>query len=134
MKTSITLSAIALTTLLAGCATTTKRGITPQYVSPTAYQGYDCSTLEGEIQRVSNVAAATEKQNIGLSATGIGIGVVGGRHGIYPSLSFGLGSGSAQRNSKQGQLSRLYGEHDAMVVVARQKGCSFANGMKIYGE
>lgn len=129
MKKTLTLVA---TLALVGCATT--GNIPPQYVSPSQYTNHDCTSLQNEIERVSQVANAAEKRNTGLSATGIGIGIVGGRHGIYPSISFGVGSGKSERNAKHNELSRLYGEHDAMVIAARQKGCGFANGIRIYGE
>lgn len=129
-KTMICLVAVVAT--LTGCAST--RGIAPQYVSPDRYAQHTCTTLQQEIARVSELARATENQNVSLSATGLGIGVVGGRHGIYPSISFGVGSGSGQRQAKTNTLAKLYGEHDAMVISARNKGCGFVQGMKIYGE
>ncbi len=122
---------LMLITTLTGCATTK---IAPQYVNPTNYQGYDCGMLQNEVARISKAAEATEKQNTGLSATGIGIGIAGGRGGIYPSISVGAGLGSGARQAKTNTLARLYGEHDAMVIAARQKGCSFAQNLKIYGE
>lgn len=125
---------LAFTAILAltGCATTS--GIAPQYVNPANYQQHDCTVLQSEVARISKTAEATEKQNIGLSATGVGIGLAGGRHGIYPTISVGAGLGSNQRQAKINTLAKLYGEHDAMVVAARQKGCSFAHNIKIYGE
>lgn len=125
------LLALMLIAALTGCATTK---IAPQYVSPANYQGYDCGMLQNEVARISKAAEATEKQNTGLSATGIGIGIAGGRGGIYPSISVGAGLGSGARQAKTNTLARLYGEHDAMVIAARQKGCSFAQNLKIYGE
>lgn len=117
---------------LAGCATT--GNIAPKYVNPSQYAGHDCISLQNEINRISQAASDLEKRNIGLSATGVGIGIVGGRHGIYPSISFGVGSGSNARAAKRNELSSLYGEHDAMVIAARQKNCQFAQNIKIYGE
>lgn len=73
-------------------------------------------------------------QNTKLSATGIGIGLVGGRGGIYPSISVGAGLGGGTKQAKTNTLAKLYGEHNAMVVAARQKGCAFAQHIKIYGE
>ncbi len=122
---------LTLIIALTGCATTK---IAPQYVSPTNYQNYDCATLQSEVARISKTAEATEKQNVGFSATGIGIGVAAGRGGIYPSISVGTGVGSGAKQTRTNTLARLYGEHDAMVVAARQKGCSFAQNIKIYGE
>ena len=130
MKLAFTaLAAAAL--VLTGCSA--KQTIAPQYINPTAYSQYDCTTLASEIKRVEQLAVATENQQSGLSATGVGIGIAGGRHGIYPTVSFGVGRNTNAANKKN-TLSRLYGEHDAMVVAARQKGCAFVQGMKIYGE
>ncbi|OOR89459.1 hypothetical protein B0181_07230 [Moraxella caviae] len=126
------LLAVAAVAALTGCATT--GNIAPQYINPTNYQSYDCAMLQSEVARVTKSAEATQKQQTPLSASGIGIGLTGGRHGIYPSISFGMGTGSSQRAAKTNTLARLYGEHDAMIIAARQKGCGFAHGVKIYGE
>lgn len=131
MKKSLLIGTL-LATVLTGCATTGK--IAPQYVSPTKYQAHDCASLQSEVARISDLAKSTENQNVGLSASGVGIGIAGGRGGIYPSISFGMGTGSGQRQAKTNTLAKLYGEHDAMVVTARQKDCAFAKGIKIYGE
>lgn len=128
-KTLLLLAVVAAA--LTGCATT---NIAPQYVNPANYQGHDCTVLQSEVARISQTAKATENQNIGLSATGIGIGLAGGRGGIYPTISVGAGLGSGARQAKTNTLAKLYGEHDAMIVAARQKGCAFAQNVKIYGE
>lgn len=128
-KAHILLTAVAVA--LTGCATT---NIVPQYVNPTNYQGHDCNLLQSEVARISQSAKATENQNTKLSATGIGIGLAGGRGGIYPSISVGAGLGGGTKQAKTNTLAKLYGEHDAMVVAARQKGCAFAQHIKIYGE
>lgn len=117
---------------LAGCATT--GNITPQYVNPNMYHSYDCTQLQSEVRRVTTLVERAQNEQIGLSASGIGIGVTGSRHGIYPSISWGVGTNSRQRTAKKETLSRLYGEHDAMILAARQKQCAFAQGVKIYGE
>ncbi|MDH9218844.1 hypothetical protein PYL83_06265 [Moraxella lacunata] len=127
------ISLAVVTVALTGCATT-NIAPPPQHVNPANYQGYDCTVLQSEVARISQTAKATENQNIGLSATGIGIGLAGGRGGIYPSISVGAGLGSGARQAKTNTLAKLYGEHDAMIVAARQKGCAFAQNVKIYGE
>ncbi|MDO4894744.1 MULTISPECIES: hypothetical protein [Moraxella] len=129
-KIAFTLATVAA--VLTGCASTGK--VAPQYVNPSNYQAHDCNYLQSEVARIANVAEQTKKQGFSLSSTGIGIGLTGGRHGIYPSISLGMGSGSSQRAARNNTLSKLYGEHDAMVVAARQKSCAFAQNMKIYGE
>ncbi|MDO4426921.1 MAG: hypothetical protein Q4B88_02215 [Moraxella sp.] len=118
--------------VLSGCTTT--GGIAPQYINPNTYNAYSCDGLSQEINRVSRLADSTEKQGSPLSSTGVGIGLAGGRGGIYPTISLGVGRASGASSQKKQTLARLYGEHDAMVVAARQKGCSFAGAMKIYGK
>lgn len=113
-------------------ACTTTKGITPQYINPNTYASHSCQSLESEVTRISKLATDTEQQQTPLSATGIGIGITAGRGGIYPSISLGIGKGTG--NQKKATLSKLYGEHDAMILAARQKNCNFANGIKIYGE
>ncbi|MDO4700346.1 MAG: hypothetical protein Q4A69_06650 [Moraxella sp.] len=129
MKKVLLLAVFAM--VLAGCATT--GNITPQYVNPANYQQHDCQTLQAEVARIGKLADDTKKQNLPL-ATGVGIGIAGGRGGIYPTISIGTGVGGGQRQAKINTLARLYGEHDAMVMMARQKRCAFASGIKVYGE
>ncbi|OOS08369.1 hypothetical protein SAMN02745664_11625 [Moraxella cuniculi DSM 21768] len=128
----ILLAALIASGVLTGCATT--GNIAPQYVNPTTYQNYNCEQLQSETARIGALVEKTKKQQLSLSSTGIGIGLAGGRHGIYPTISLGMGTGSGQRAAKNNALAKLYGEHDAMIVAARQKNCSFAEGVKIYGE
>ncbi|WFF38410.1 hypothetical protein LU290_09190 [Moraxella nasibovis] len=131
MKKILSLGAIFALTLT-GCATT--GNITPQYINPNDYATYDCSFLQSEVARITKLAEKTQNEQTPLSATGIGIGIAGGRHGIYPNISFGVGSGSSARANRTNKLARLYGEHDAMIIAARQKGCAFAQNVSIYGE
>lgn len=119
------------TLALTGCVST--GNIAPQYINPSNYQHHDCASLQSEITRISKLAKATEEQNISLG-TGVGIGISAGRGGIYPSISLGTGIGSGQRQAKKNTLAKLYGEHDAMVLAGRQKGCGFVQGMKVDGE
>lgn len=131
MKKIFTLGTI-ITLTLTGCATTGK--IAPQYVNPNTYANHDCGYLQSEVSRITALAEKTQNQQTTLSSTGIGIGLTGGRGGIYPTISFGVGSGSSARANRTNTLARLYGEHDAMIIAARQKNCAFAHNIKIYGE
>ncbi len=116
---------------LSGCAST--GNITPQYVPPSTYQGYDCQTLSQEYNRVNRYVEAVRNEQSSLSASGVGIGVSAGRWGISPNISFGVGK-SNNTKGRDAKLSRLYGERDAIIQSARVQRCSFANGIKIYGE
>lgn len=132
MKKILLLSALTSITTLTGCVST--NNIVPQYINPNNYSSYDCTYLQSEVARITKLAEKTQNQQTSLSATGVGIGIAGGRGGIYPSISFGVGSGSSTRAARTNTLARLYGEHDAMVMAARQKNCAFAQNIKIYGE
>ncbi|WP_367105576.1 hypothetical protein [uncultured Psychrobacter sp.] len=116
---------------LSGCASTGK--VTPQYVPPSTYQNYDCQALSQEYARVERYVNEAQKQQSTLSTSGVGVGVSAGRWGISPNISFGVGKSNNTR-SRDARLSRLYGEADAIIQSARVKRCSFANGIKVYGE
>lgn len=128
----LSLLAIASSCLIfAGCAST--GSVSPQYIPPSTYQGYNCNGLAQEYNRINAYIQQTQQQQSTLKATGVGIGVSAGRWGISPNISVGVGkSGNTQaRNAK---LSRLYGERDAVIQSARLKQCHFANGLKVYGD
>ncbi|HCH27175.1 MULTISPECIES: hypothetical protein [Psychrobacter] len=133
MKTlfSATLLASAGIFALAGCAST--GNITPQYVPPSTYQNYDCQALSQEYNRINRYVETARNQQSTIAASGVGVGVSAGRWGISPNISFGLGK-SNNTKARDAKLSRLYGERDAVVQSARIQRCSFANGIKIYGE
>lgn len=116
---------------LSGCATS--GNLTPQYVAPSTYQSYDCQGLSQEYNRVDRYVEATRKERSTLSSTGVGVGVSAGRWGISPNISFGVGQ-SNDNKARDAKLSRLYGEADAIIQTARMKRCSFADGIKVYGE
>lgn len=116
---------------LSGCAST--GNITPQYIPPSTYQSYDCQALNQEYVRVNSYINATRNEQSTLSSTGVGVGVSAGRWGISPNVSFGVGQ-SSNTKARDAKLSRLYGERDAIVQSARIQRCSFAAGVKIYGE
>ena len=116
---------------LAGCAST--GNVTPQYVPPSTYQNYDCQALSQEYNRINRYVETARNQQSTIAASGVGVGVSAGRWGISPNISFGLGK-SNNTKARDAKLSRLYGERDAVVQSARIQRCSFANGIKIYGE
>ena len=116
---------------LSGCAST--GNITPQYIPPSTYQSYDCQALNQEYIRVNSYVNATRNEQSTLASTGVGVGISAGRWGISPNISFGVGQ-SNNNKARDAKLSRLYGERDAIIQSARIQRCSFANGIKIYGE
>ena len=133
MKTFTTATLLATVGVfaLSGCAST--GNVTPQSVPPSTYQNYDCQALSQEYNRVNRYVEAAHNEQSTLSASGVGVGVSAGRWGISPNISFGVGK-SNNTKARDAKLSRLYGERDAIVQTARIQRCSFANGIKIYGE
>ncbi|MEZ7503145.1 hypothetical protein QO189_11765 [Psychrobacter sp. Arc29] len=133
MKTFMTATLLATVSVfaLSGCAST--GNVTPQYVPPSTYQNYDCQALSQEYNRVNRYVEAARNEQSTLSASGVGVGISAGRWGISPNISFGVGK-SNNTKARDAKLSRLYGERDAIVQTARIQRCSFANGIKIYGE
>ena len=116
---------------LSGCAST--GNITPQYIPPSTYQSYNCQALNQEYVRVNSYVNAARNEQSTLASTGVGVGISAGRWGISPNISFGVGQ-SNNNKARDAKLSRLYGERDAIIQSARIQRCSFANGIKIYGE
>ncbi|MDN5620567.1 MAG: hypothetical protein L0G63_08855 [Psychrobacter sp.] len=133
MKTFRTATLLAATGILAlsGCAST--GNVTPQYVPPSTYQNYDCQALGQEYNRVNRYVEAARNEQSTFAASGVGVGISAGRWGISPNISLGVGK-SNNTKARDAKLSRLYGERDAIVQSARIQRCSFANGIKIYGE
>lgn len=107
--------------LLSACATTVK----PTYISPTHYQSLDCNQIGaefGRIQQYINNGVQPAKSK----GFGVGLGLGGGwgsrgGWGIGPSISVNMGQSSETKNS---ELSRLYGEQDALTQAATFKRCS----------
>lgn len=108
--------------LLGGCATTAK----PTYVSPTQYQSLNCEQINDEFNRIQtyiNNGVQTPKS----TGVGVGLGIGGGYGsggwgwGIGPTISVNMGQAS---NSKKTELSRLYGQQDALTQAAQFKSCA----------
>ncbi|WP_394261100.1 hypothetical protein [Moraxella boevrei] len=124
---SLFLPSCALTILaMTGCASTP----TPQYISPNTYQNYDCNTLMSEYNRTTQYINANQQKS-GLTMSGVGIGIAGGRHGIYPTVSFGVGKANS---GNQNNVSIAMGERDAILQSGRMKQCAFSRGVKLYSE
>ena len=113
--TLVALSAILLT----ACATTVK----PTYVSPTQYQALNCGQLNAEFNRIQqyiNNGVQTPKR----TGVGVGLGLGGGwgrgGWGFGPSVSVNMGQSSDTKNT---EISRLYGQQDALSQAAQFKNC-----------
>lgn len=118
----INLGLLALATMLiTACATTVK----PSYVSPTQYQALNCMQLSNEFTRIQqyiNGGVATPKR----TGVGLGLGLGGGwgrgGWGFGPSISVNMGQSSETKNT---ELSRLYGQQDALSQAAQFKNCAY---------
>ncbi|OTG96513.1 hypothetical protein [Acinetobacter sp. ANC 3832] len=118
----INLSLLALSTMLmTACATTVK----PMYVSPTQYQALNCAQLSNEFDRIQqyiNNGVQTAKR----TGMGVGLGLGGGwgrgGWGFGPSISVNMGQSSDTKNT---ELSRLYGQQDALSQAAQFKKCPY---------
>lgn len=122
LKTASLLLSVAIIT---GCASTP----TAQYVSPNTYQSYDCNALTNEYNRLTQYLNANKNPSA-LNMSGIGVGITGGRYGIYPTISFGVG----KANSNNNNIGIALGEKDAIVQSGRSKQCAFSQGVKLSTE
>lgn len=107
--------------LLGGCATTVK----PSYVSPTQYQSLSCVQISDEFNRIQNYIN-NGVQPAKRTGMGVGLGLGGGYGrggwGFGPSISVNMGQSSDTKNT---ELSRLYGQQDALSQAAQFKNCAF---------
>ncbi|MDV2438630.1 hypothetical protein QR665_03825 [Acinetobacter gerneri] len=107
--------------LLSACATTVK----PTYVSPTQYQAYNCAQLSSEFSRIQQIID-NGVQPAKRTGMGVGVGLGGGwgrgGWGFGPTVSVNMGQSS---NTKNTELSRLYGQQDALSQAAQFKNCAY---------
>ena len=116
MKTKMFAAGLGL--LAAGCATQPNK-IAAIYVSPVQYQGYSCSQVEGEMERVSrraNVLQSSLKKEADADAVQMGVGLLL----FWPTLFFLEGGDGPEAQ----EFARLKGEKEALEKVAIQKECS----------
>lgn len=107
----------AVTIALSACATAPDQ-ISPQYVSPARYAGFDCDQVSSEIEyiraRVSEVTGKQQDQADG-DAVAMGVGLVL----FWPALFFLIG------DDQKEELARLKGEYEALRRVSVDKKCEF---------
>ena len=106
--------------MLSACATTVK----PTYTSPTQYQALNCGQLTAEFNRIQQYIE-NGVQPAKSTGMGVGLGLGGGwgrgGWGFGPSISVNMGQSS---NTKNTELSRLYGQQDAISQAAQFKNCA----------
>lgn len=109
-------ASVALTLVLAGCATSPK-DIAPTYVSPVLYQNLTCQQLSAEAARVSQEAATAtgqQTQQQGRDAAAVAVGAVL----FWPALFFiGGDKGNAA------QIANLKGQRQAIEQASIAKSC-----------
>ena len=116
---SVARAAISSCVLLGmvGCANAPK-DIAASYVSPLAYESYDCDQLGQEAVRLSDRAASVfgeQKKKAKSDAVSTGIALIL----FWPAVFFIKGKGGAS----EPEVARLKGEMEAMEAVAIQKKC-----------
>lgn len=101
----------AIVTLIAGCAKSPD-SIAPAYVSPTAYNGWDCKQLAEESQRVSHAlqVASQQQQN---ARTGDVVGVA----------LIGMPVSTLSGDNIAPQIADLKGQQDALMRARLDKRC-----------
>jgi hypothetical protein len=108
--------AVVLSVALAGCATSSK-DIASAYVSPIAYQNYDCQQLAAESARIHNRASQIGGRLDEAASNDKAIGVVGAVL-FWPAL-FALGGTKQQ----EAEYASLKGQADAVQQAAIEKKC-----------
>jgi hypothetical protein len=102
--------------LISACADKSS-SIQASYVSPLAYNSYDCSALEQEYARLVRKSQSINKQQDDIAsndsvATGVGLIL------FWPALFF------IDNDDLREQVAQLKGEVDAVEQAAIQKNCS----------
>jgi len=105
--------------VLQGCATASK-DITPTYVSPLQYQGYDCEQIAGEVARIQARVVQLGGRLDQAASNDAGIMAVGLL--LFWPVLFALGGTKQQ----EAEYSRLKGEYDALEQQAVLKKCRMA--------
>ncbi|PCI04501.1 MAG: hypothetical protein COB78_09370 [Hyphomicrobiales bacterium] len=108
---------------ISGCATKPEN-IKASYVSPLAYESYECDQLSAEAERVSSHAAdvtGVQRKKAKGDAVATGVALIL----FWPAVFFIKGN-----NATESEVARLKGEMEAIERVAIQKRCSirFAQG------
>jgi len=109
------LTALIAIAALAGCASQPDQ-IAASYVSPTAYQGMSCGTLNAEAQRVNAQLVQTTGQqqtaaNSDVAMTAVALVL------FWPAAFFIAGQDSSA------ELARLKGEAKGIQAAAIRAGC-----------
>jgi hypothetical protein len=110
--------AVSASLFICGCAKRPE-DITAAYISPLAYEQYDCRQLGTEAQRVSARASAimgVQQQKADNDAVAMGVGLIL----FWPALFFVKGGAETEN-----EVAQLKGQMDTIEQVAIQKECGF---------
>jgi hypothetical protein len=111
------LTALALSTLLVGCASSPDK-IRATYVSPLEYSHLECDQLRLEMVRVSRrVATASGQQADERSDDAVALTV--GLIVFWPALFFMMG------DDQKEEIALLKGQYEALETVAIEKNCDW---------
>ncbi len=123
MRTISVFTAAALITVgLSACSSAPEK-VSAQYVSPLAYQSYDCDQVSMELQRLNRrliSVTGSQKSAADRDSVAMGVGLVL----FWPALFFLAGDDHAA------ELGRLKGEYEALESAAIQKKCDIANELE----
>ena len=102
---------LTIVAALAGCAKSPE-SIAPAYVSPTAYNGWDCKQLAEENMRVSHaLAVASQQQNNARTGDVVGVALIG------------MPVSTLSGDNIAPQIADLKGQRDALMRARLDKHC-----------
>ncbi len=119
MKNIKTLSAIGLSTVLFGCASSSDK-ISASYVSPLMYSNFTCDQIRPELLRVNSElvkVSGIQDQTATKDAVAMSVGMIV----FWPALFF-LAAG----DDKQAELANLKGQYEALESSAIHKNCDIS--------
>lgn len=97
---------------LAGCATAPEN-ITSSYVSPMLYRNWTCEQMAEEGHRlIAAYQTVAVKQNQAVMGDAFGV------------IMIGLPISSMTGNNVAPEVAKVKGEHEALMLAAREKGCN----------
>ena len=120
------LTALALSTLLVGCASSPDK-IRATYVSPLEYSHLDCDQLRLEMVRVSrrvSVASGQQAEERSDDTVALTVGLIL----FWPALFFMMG------DDQKEEIALLKGQYDALETSAIQKNCDWMSQVQLQRE
>lgn len=117
LKTKKLISLVCASCLFLSSCAASSESIKASYVSPLAYQNYNCNQISMEIGRISRrVSEVTGQQDDMREKDSVALGV--GLIVFWPALFFMIG------DDQKEELGRLKGEYEALEKAAIEKECN----------